>query len=141
MIKTTKKAQLNNILMIICQILLGGIMLSGGIMHFTNDPIVTYQNDFLTAIFKTGYLWELMGVFEIICGIAILVRRYMPIALVVLAPISLMILTFHISELGHVVVKPGGIYIGIMVAATHAFLAWNYRSYYKDLLTFKAKIG
>jgi putative oxidoreductase len=135
------KPSLNNILMIVCQVLLGGIMLSGGIMHFTNDPIVTYQNDFLTAIFKTGYLWEFMGVIEAVCGIAILARRYMPIALIVLAPISLMILTFHISELGKVVVKPGGIYIGVMVALTHAFLAWNYRSYFKSLFEFKARVG
>jgi putative oxidoreductase len=136
-----KTPQLNNILMIICQILLGGIMLSGGIMHFTQNPITAYQNEFLTAIFKTDYLWELMGVIEVVCGIAILARRFMPITLVILAPISLMILTFHISELGKVVLKPGGIYIGIMVTATHAFLAWQYRSYYKDLFTFKAKIG
>jgi putative oxidoreductase len=122
-----------NIGLIIAQIFLGGIMLSGGIMHFTLDTEKAYHDAFLTAIDATGYLWQMIGAVEIICAIAILTRRYMPLALIVLAPITTVIFTLHLSQVGQVVYKPGGIYIAVPVALAHLALGWYCREQYRAL--------
>jgi uncharacterized membrane protein YphA (DoxX/SURF4 family) len=126
--------------MLVAQIFLGGIMLSGGVMHFTNDPIVTYQSDFLTALYQTHYLWQLIGMIEIIGGSAILARQFMPLALLVLAPITTIIFTFHLSEIGKDVLHPGGIYIAIPVVIAHLVLAWYSRAQYRQLFAQKITI-
>jgi putative oxidoreductase len=126
-----------NIGLIVAQIFLGGIMLTGGIMHFTLDTEASYYDDFLTAIDATGYLWQMIGAVEIIGGIAILTLRYMPLALVVLAPITTVIFTLHLSQVGQEVYKPGGIYIAIPVLLAHLALAWNCREHYKALFAQK----
>jgi putative oxidoreductase len=113
------------------QIFLGGIMVIGGIMHFTQDPVSTYQNSFLTALYDTGYIWPFIGLVELVCGAAILVRRGTSLALIVLALIILAIFAFHVSEIGQDVLHPGGIYIGTPVLLAHLALAWHYRSYYR----------
>jgi putative oxidoreductase len=126
-----------NIGLIVAQIFLGGIMLTGGIMHFTLDTEKAYHDAFLTAIDATGYLWQMIGAVEILCAIAILTRRYMPLALVVLAPITTVIFTLHVSQVGQVVYKPGGIYIAIPVLLAHLALAWHCREHYKALFAQK----
>jgi uncharacterized membrane protein YphA (DoxX/SURF4 family) len=126
-----------NIGLIVAQIFLGGIMLSGGIMHFTLDTEASYHDAFLTAIDATGYLWQMIGAVEILCAVAILTRLYMPLALVVLAPITTVIFTHHLSQIGEVVYKPGGIYIGIPVALVHLTLGWYCRDHYRGLFAQK----
>jgi hypothetical protein len=119
--------------LIVAQIFLGGIMMSGGFMHFTLDPVTAYRDDFLTALNATHYLWQMIGAVEIICAAAILTRRYMPLALVILAPITTIIFTFHLSQIGQPVFKPGGIYIAVPVLLAHLVLAWSCRAHYRDL--------
>ena len=109
--------------LIVAQIFLGGIMLSGGIMHFTVNTAAAYHDEFLNGLEATGYLWQVVGAVEILCAVAILTRRYMPLALVVLAPITTVIFLHHLSQVGQVVYKPGGIYIAIPVALAHLALA------------------
>jgi uncharacterized membrane protein YphA (DoxX/SURF4 family) len=121
--------------LIVAQVFLGGIMLSGGYMHFTVNTASAYHDDFLNALEATGYLWQMIGATEIICAIAILTRRFMPLALIVLAPITTIIFTHHLSQIGQVVYKPGGIYIGIPVALAHLALAWYCREHYRALFT------
>jgi putative oxidoreductase len=119
--------------MLVAQIFLGGIMLSGGIMHFTNDPVTTYQSEFLTSLFQTHYLWQMIGIIEIIGGAAVLTRQFLPLALVILAPITTIIFTFHLSEIGKPVLHPGGIYIAIPVVIAHLILAWYCRAHYRAM--------
>jgi putative oxidoreductase len=126
---------LQPILMIISRILLGGIMLTGGIMHFLSDPTELYKSEIITAIFRTHYLWELIGAVEIFCGIGILLRRYMPILLVVLAPVSVMVFNYHLFEIGKFNFKPEGFLTSIVILTTHLYLGWCYRGYYRALFT------
>jgi putative oxidoreductase len=126
-----------NIGLIVAQIFLGGIMLSGGIMHFTLDTEKSYHDAFLTAIDATGYLWQMIGAVEILCAIAILTRRYMLLALIVLAPITTVIFTLHLSQVGQVVYKPGGMYIAVPVALAHLALGWYCREHYRALFVSK----
>jgi putative oxidoreductase len=130
-----------NIGLIIAQVFLGGIMLSGGIMHFTVDTASAYRDIFLNALEDTGYLWQMIGATEIICAIAILTRRYMPLALIILAPITTIIFTHHVSQVGQAVYKPGGIYIGIPVLLAHLVLGWYCRDHYRALFLPKLMSG
>jgi putative oxidoreductase len=130
-----KPSLLQPILMIISRMLLGGIMLVGGIMQFIVNPIDLYNDELIAAIFKSRYLWELIGAIEIFCGIGILLRRYMPILLVILAPVSVMIFNFHLSQIGRFGSQSHGITLGITIIITHLYLAWCYRNYYKALFT------
>jgi hypothetical protein len=124
---------MKNIGLIMAQVFFGGIMLAGGIMHFTLDTEKAYHDEFLNAIDATGYLWQMIGAVEIVCAIAIFTKRYMPLALIVLAPITTIIFTHHLSQIGQVVYKPGGIYIAIPVALAHLALGWYCRAHYKSL--------
>jgi putative oxidoreductase len=126
-----------NIGLIIAQVFLGGIMLTGGIMHFTLDTEAAYHDKFLTAIDATGYLWQMVGAVELICAVAILTRRYMPLAIVVLAPITTVIFTLHLSQIGQDVYKPGGMYIAVPVLLAHLALAWHCRENYRTLFASK----
>ncbi len=120
---------------VIAQVFLGGNMLSGGIMHFTVNTAAAYHDAFLNALEATGYLWRMIGAIEIICAISILTRLYMPLALIVLAPITMIIFTHHLSQVGQTVFKPGGMYIAVPVALAHLALAWQCRAHYKALFT------
>ncbi len=108
-------------------------MLSGGFMHFTVNTAEAYHDEFLNSLEATGYLWQMIGAIEIVCAIAILTRRYMPLALIVLAPITTVIFMHHLSQVGQEVYKPGGIYIAIPVALAHLALGWYCRAHYKAL--------
>jgi uncharacterized membrane protein YphA (DoxX/SURF4 family) len=130
-----KPTLLQPILMIISRMLLGGIMLVGGIMQFTVNPLDLYNDELIAAIFKSRYLWELLGAIEIFCGIGILLRRYMPILLVILAPVSIMIFNFHLSQVGKFGIQSQGMLIGLTILVTHLYLALCYRNYYKALFT------
>lgn len=110
-------------------------MFAGGIMHFTLDTEAAYHDKFLTAIDATGYLWQMIGAVELICAVAILTRRYMPLALVVLAPITIVIFSLHLSQIGEIVYKPGGMFIAVPVALAHMRLAWFCRAHYHALFT------
>jgi hypothetical protein len=126
-----------NITLIIAQIFLGGIMLSGGIMHFTLDTEKAYHDAFLTAIDATGYLWQMIGAIEIVCAIAILTRQYMALAIIILAPITTIIFTLHFSQIGQAVYKPGGMYIAVPVLMAHLIIAWYCRAHYAALFVQK----
>ncbi len=108
---------------------LGFLMLSGGIMHFTIDA-GRWHLPLIDALKGTGYMWELIGVINTVGGAALLVGRFVPLALIVLAPISLNILLIHLANPG-----AGGIPIGLIIAGLHLALGWQYRLAYRSLLT------
>lgn len=98
------------------QMMLGFLMLSGGIMHFT-VPAARWHLLLIDALKATGYIWELIGVVNMVGGAALLAGRFVPLALIVLAPVSLNILLIHLANPG-----AGGIPIGVIVAGLHLAL-------------------
>ena len=89
--------------------------------------------DFLGAILATGYLMLLVKVLEIGIGVLLLVNRYVPLALVLLAPISINIVSFHLF------LDPAGIGAAALVMLLNAYLLFAYRNQYKPLLSAKAE--
>jgi hypothetical protein len=113
---------------------LGFLMLSGGIMHFTIDA-GRWHLPLIDALKATGYMWELIGVVNMVGGAALLAGRFVPLALIVLAPISLNILLVHLANLG-----AGGIPIGLIIADLHLALGWMYRFEYRNVFSVNAKL-
>ena len=105
---------------LVARLLLGLVFLGSGIAFFvtTPPPLEGAMADFFRGMKATGYFFYLLKGAEIACGLALLVRRFVPLALVVLAPIVVNIV------LVHTFMAPEGLPIAITVAVLEAYLAF-----------------
>ena len=87
---------------------------------------------FMGAIMDTGYLWPVIKVTEIVCGVLLILGLFVPLALVGLAPIVLNILLFHIF------LAPEGVAIGIAAVVLGLYVAHQHRSSFTSVLQRKA---
>jgi uncharacterized membrane protein YphA (DoxX/SURF4 family) len=126
---------------IICwvlRIILGVLMLLGALTHVTNAKEgAMADNTLITAMVNTGYLWPIIGTVELLAGVAILAGRFVPLALIMLAPITLNILLFHLSHPNH----PDGIGIALAIILPHLGLAWLYREDFSSLFRLNSSIS
>jgi hypothetical protein len=106
----------------------GLLMVTGGIMHFTIDP-ASWHLSFIDALKATGYMWALIGVVNIVAGAALVARRFVPLALLVLLPISTNVFLLHMANPG-----AGGIPIGVVLIALNLWLLWSHRAEYRALI-------
>lgn len=88
---------------------------------------------FLGALFATGYMFPLIKVTEITAGLMLLSNRFVPLALVLLAPVIVNIVAFH------AVLEPAGLAIAGFVLVLELYLAWSYRDAYRGVLAPKAE--
>ncbi|HWF39517.1 MAG TPA: hypothetical protein VG322_13415 [Candidatus Acidoferrales bacterium] len=65
------------------------------------------------ALYVSHYLWVIFA-FQVIAGVLLLVNRYVPLAVAVLAPVVVNILTFHAS------MAPSGLPLDLFVAVLWA---------------------
>jgi uncharacterized membrane protein YphA (DoxX/SURF4 family) len=122
----------------VLRIILGVLMLLGALTHVTNvKEGAMADSAFITAMVNTGYLWPIIGTVELLAGLAILVGRFVPLALIVLAPITLNILLFHLSNPSH----PYGIGIALAIILPHLGLTWLYREHFINLFKLNSSLG
>ena len=84
---------------------------------------------FNEGLAASGYFFMLLKVTELICGILLLSGRFVPLALVILAPIGINIFMVHL------LLAPEGLPVAIFVVASLLFLAYCHRDAFKPLLT------
>ena len=84
------------------------------------------------ALMKAGYMDVVSGT-EVIVAVLLLTNRFVPLALALLAPVVVGILTFHIA------IAPATIGPGIVVLVMELYLAWAYRGAFRPML--KAKVS
>jgi putative oxidoreductase len=77
----------------------------------------------------------LIAVVIMVGGVALLLGRFVPLVLLVLAPISLNILLIHLAN-----PRAGGIPIGVPIAGLNLALGWLYRLEYRSLFVANAKL-
>ncbi len=87
---------------------------------------------FMGALMDTGYLWPVIKVTEIVCGVLLILGLFVPLALVVLAPIVLNILLFHVF------LAPEGVLIGVVAVVLGLYVAHRHRSSFSGVLQRKA---
>jgi putative oxidoreductase len=120
---------------IVVRVLLGLLFIMASLTYFLNlvpqpelsGPMKTF-NEGLAA---SGYFMALLKGTELVCGIALLIGRYVPLALVILAPIAVNILMVHIF------LERTGLPIAVFIVIAMAFLAYYHRDSYSEL--FRAK--
>lgn len=87
---------------------------------------------FLGALVDGGFL-PIISFFETVVGALLLAGRFVPLALVMLVPVSIGIVTYHLRF------DPGGGVPAYVVAAANVFLLWAYRAHLAPLLTPRAE--
>jgi len=90
---------------------------------------------FTGGLFQSGYFFPVLKGIEVITGALLLMGFFVPLSLVVLAPISVQILLFH------TLLAPAGAPMGIVILALNLYLAWVYRDHYKPLFERKASLS
>ncbi|MEY3012672.1 MAG: hypothetical protein RIT45_1407 [Pseudomonadota bacterium] len=83
---------------------------------------------FLGGLASASYFFPLLKGTEVLVGLALLTHRLVPLALVVLAPITLNILAFHAF------LEPSTVAMSMVLTALHLGLAWQWRQAYAPLL-------
>lgn len=119
----------------IVRTLIGLLFLFASVTYFLNlFPQPDLQGKlklFTDGIGAAGYLMPLVKTIEFVCGIAFVSGRFMPLAIVLIAPITINIL------LVHAFLAPEGLPIVIPLFLGILFLAYVYRENYKPLLAAK----
>lgn len=90
---------------------------------------------FAGALAKTGYMMPLVSGVQLLVGVLLLINRFVPLALVLLAPLLVNILAFHMF------LSPEGAVPGVVFSALELYLAWVYRAAYRPLLTARANFA
>jgi len=86
------------------------------------------------ALMKAGYMSVVSGA-EVLAAVMLLTNRFVPLALALLAPIIVGILTFHVA-MARETIGPG-----LIVLAIELYLAWAYRDAFQPMLAFKTSPG
>ena len=114
------------------RILLGLIFfvfgLNGFLQFLPQPPMPEAAGAFAGALAATGYMFPLIKGIEVICGALLLAGQFVPLALVLLAPIIVNIVLFH------AVLAPEGVVMTIVILALELVLARAHWSAYAPLL-------
>ena len=91
--------------------------------------------DFFVAMMQTGYMLQLIAGTQLVAGTLLLVNRYVPLALALLAPVIVNIIAFH------AVLLPAGIVPGAIAFVLEIHLAITYRAAYGSMLAARVSVG
>jgi putative oxidoreductase len=83
---------------------------------------------FTTGLEASIYLMPTVMIVELICGIAFLSGRFVPLAAVLISPIIVNIFFVHVF------LAPEGLPVAILLVLANSFVAYSHRDSYKSLL-------
>lgn len=93
-----------------------------GFFRFIPTPEMTdAAGSLMGALVATGYFMMVVKLVEVSAGLMILTGRFLPLGLILLAPVSIHILLFHVF------LDPAGLPMAIFIIVLQLFLAWAYR--------------
>ena len=107
--------------------------LNGFLNFIPAPPMADSVAPFFNGLMSTGYFFPFLKGTETLCGLLLLSGFFAPLALVILAPITIQIFLFHS------IMTPGisNLIMPLVIIILHLLAARNYWSIYKPLL--KAK--
>lgn len=117
----------------IARIVLGVLLIVFGANKFLNfipmEQPSGAAGEFLSSLASSGYVFPVIGCLEVVIGLLLVIKKWVPFALVLLAPISINILLYHLF-----LDIPGkGLTVAIAIAAIHVMLIYKYWSSYRPL--------
>ncbi len=127
------------IIAVIARILLGLMFFVFGLdvfVHFipAQPPTTGLAGAFIGTLIHSHYVFFIGGV-QLIAGALLLINRYVPLALVLLAAMIANILVFHLT------MQPSGLPPGIFAAILWIIVAFRVREYFAPLFVQKAEDG
>ena len=115
---------------LIARYLAGAIFLVVGLNGFLNfihfPPPTGVAAQFMGALYVSHYLYVIFA-FQVVAGVLLLINRYVPLAVALLAPVLVNILTFH------VLMAPSGLPLAVLVAALWALIFIDVRPAFSGL--------
>ena len=95
----TERKNLMRAISAIARYLAGVVFLVFGLNGFLNfiplPPPAGIAGQFMGALYASHYLWVIFA-FQLVAGVLLLANRYVPLALAMLAPVIVNILSFHV---------------------------------------------
>jgi len=97
-------------------------------LNFMPTPELTGgAADFMGALGNTGYMFPLIGALEVITGLLLIFNKWVPFALVVIAPLAVNMLLYHLKfDLAGI----GGAAVVSLLTVVLIYFNWNH---YKSL--------
>ena len=122
---------MNAKLSMILRILLGLILVVFGANKFLDFmphmEMPEAAGNFMGAMMATGYMLKLVGATEVVIGLLLLTKKAVPFALIVLAPVALNMVFFHLF------LAPAGIVPAAVVTLLTIVLIYDNWNSYKSL--------
>lgn len=123
------------IAIIIVRVLMGLLFIFGSIAFFLKlggEPqLEGNMKTFFEGLVASGYFLTLLKITELVCGIALIVGRFVPLALVILAPIIINILFVHLF------LERSGLPVAVFLVLANSFLAYANWDKFKPMLAAK----
>jgi hypothetical protein len=131
----TERKNLMRAISAIARYLAGVVFLVFGLNGFLNfvplPPPAGIAGQFMGALYASHYLWVIFA-FQLVAGVLLLANRYVPLALAMLAPVIVNILSFH------VLMAPSGLPLALFVAVLWAVIFVDVRPAFAAL--FQARV-
>ena len=120
------------VLTITARILLGLVFVlfgSNAFLRFLPMPPLPQgvTGEYLHAFFASGYVYVIGG-FQVIGGLLLLIGRFVPLGLTILGAIIVNIWAFHL------LMAPEGVPPAVVVTILELFLVWSYRDRFAGIL-------
>jgi len=131
-LSNSKPSPMNSTFTKILRVVLALILIIFGLNKFIDFsfmplPQLPEGANFMSSLSASGYVLPLIGVLEIFIGLLLLFKKWVPFALLVLVPISLNVLLFHLF-LDIPRVLPA-----IIIVSINAILIYKYWKSYRPL--------
>ena len=124
-------------LTMVARILLGLIFTVFGLNGFLNflppPELPEAAVPFMTGLASTGYFFPMLKLVEVVAGICLLAGLFVPLSLILLAPIVVNIAMFHF------LLAPGEWWMGVLVVVLEIIVARGYWDSFSGVLEMRAK--
>lgn len=116
---------MQNKIQLVVRVLMGALFLFGGVAFFftTPPPLTGDMATYFAGLQASKYFFILLKGTEIVCGLFLVSGFFVPLALVILAPIVLNILMVHIF------LEPSGLPMAGILTVTLLYLSFFSPSY------------
>lgn len=126
-------SKIQRIVPVVLRFLLGLPLLAFGLMGLfapmpTPADLAPAAKAFSAALAATGYMMPMIGVLLTVCGALLVLNRFVPLALLLLAPFWVNSVLFHL------VLERSGLVPSLVFAGLELALAWTYRGTFAAVL-------
>ncbi|SRR5438552_2185751 len=116
---------------LVARLLLGLIFVVFGLNGFLNflnmGPLPSgFAGQFIIALAASHYLWVIAGL-QVVGGVLLLVNRFVPLALVLLGPVIVNILLYHVF------LNRSGAQLAILVTILWFIVFYGHRQYFSGI--------